>query len=327
MLRVAMLSKWHVHAAGYARDLIATGKAEIKAIWDEDSQRGKVWADELKVDFVSNIDALLARSDIDAVICCTPTTMHEEVLIKAANAGKHIFTEKALATTVEACKRIADAIITNGVTFTISYPQRFSKATKFIKSYIDSGKLGTVTTVRIRNAHSGVSGGWLPEYWFEEKDAGGGAMMDLGCHAMYQLAALCGKPKRISAMFNSPLGSKVDENAVSIIEFENGILGISETGFDSYASPYRIEVYGTDGTIFAENNNINIKTKDTAEISNAFIEPKAEENDISPIIKFIDACIDGTGTPEGMDLDAAIALTQLLENSYISDKTNTTVVF
>ncbi len=325
MLRVAMLSKWHVHAAGYARDVIATGKAEIVAVWDEDAQRGKEWADELNVDFEADIDALLARTDVDAVICCSPTTMHEEVLIKAANAGKHIFTEKALATTVDGCKKIADAIKNNSVTFTISYPQRFSKATKFIKSYIDSGKLGTVTTVRIRNAHSGVSGSWLPEYWFDEKNAGGGAMMDLGCHPMYQLAALCGKPQRISALFNSPLGSKVDENAVSIIEFENGIIGISETGFDSFASPYRIEVYGTDGTIISENNELKIKTKETAEFSNAFIEPKADEGDTSPLIKFINACIDGTGTPDGMDLDASIALTQLLENAYISDKTNTTV--
>ncbi len=325
MLRVAMLSKWHVHASGYARDVKTTGKAEVVAVWDEDTLRGKDWAQELNADFESDLDTLLARKDIDAVICCTPTTMHDEVIIKAANAGKHIFTEKALSTTVEGCKKIADAIKLNDVIFTISYPQLFNKSTKFIKSYIDSGKLGTVTTVRIRNAHSGVSNGWLPEYWFEEKDAGGGAMMDLGCHPMYQLAALCGKPKRISALFNSPLGTKVDENAVAIIEFENGIIGISETGFDSFSSPHRVEVYGTEGTIIENNWKLSIRTKDTAEFSEGFIEPKAEENDISPIEKFINACIDGTGTPEGLNLDSAISLTQLLENAYISDKTNTTV--
>lgn len=325
MLKVAMLSKWHVHAAGYARDVIASDKAVITAVWDEDAKRGADWANDLNVDFEPNLDTLLTRKDIDAVICCTPTTMHDEVLVKAANAGKHIFTEKALSTTVEGCKKIADAIKTNGVTFTISFPQLFNKSTKFIKSYIDSGKLGTVTTVRIRNAHSGVSNGWLPDYWFEEKDAGGGAMMDLGCHPMYQLAALCGKPKRISALFNSPLGTKVDENAVSIIEFENGIIGISETGFDSYSSPHRVEVYGTEGTIIENDWKLSIRTKETAEFSEGFIEPKAEENDISPIVKFINACIEGTGTPDGLDLDAAIALTQLLENAYISDKTNSTV--
>ncbi len=325
MLRVAMLSKWHVHAAGYARNIIASEKAEIAAIWDENAQRGKEWANELNVDFEPDIDVLLKRKDFDAVICCTPTTMHEEVLVKAANAGKHIFTEKALATTIKGCRLIADAVKDNGVIFTISYPQLFNKATKFIKSNIESGKLGTITTVRIRNAHSGVSGGWLPEYWFEEKDAGGGAMMDLGCHPMYQLAALCGKPKRISGLFNSPLGSKVDENAVAIIEFDNGIIGISETGFDSFASPYRLEVYGTEGTIIQDGNQLKIKTKDTVSLSDEFIVPKAESDDIAPIYKFIDACINGTGSPEGLDAETAIALTELLENSYISDKTNKTI--
>ncbi|MBQ5823290.1 MAG: Gfo/Idh/MocA family oxidoreductase [Clostridia bacterium] len=325
MLRVAMLSKWHVHAAGYARDVIASGKAEIAAIWDEDTTRGKEWAEELNVDFEENLDTLLARDDVDAVICCTPTTMHDDVLVKAANAGKHIFTEKALSTTVEGCTKIAEAIDKNGVTFTISYPQLFNKPTKFIKECIDSGKLGTVTTVRIRNAHSGVSNGWLPDYWFEEKDAGGGAMMDLGCHPMYQLAYLCGKPKRISAMFNAPLGSAVDENAVAIIEFENGIIGIAETGFDSYHSAHKLEVYGTDGTIIEEDWKLKIKTKSTSEISDAYIEPKAEEADQSPLIKFIDACINSTGTPDSLGLSAAISLTMLLENAYISDKSNKTI--
>ncbi len=320
-----MLSKWHVHASGYARDIAASDKAEITAIWDENIERGKEWAEELNVDFEADLDTLLNRIDIDAVICCTPTTLHDEVLVKAANAGKHIFTEKALSTTVEGCRKIADAIKNSGVTFTISYPQLFNKSTKFIKASIDSGKLGTVTTVRIRNAHSGVSGGWLPEYWFEEKDAGGGAMMDLGCHPMYQLAYLCGKPKRISALFNSPLGSKVDENSVAIIEFENGIIGISETGFDSYSSPHKLEVYGTDGTIIEEDWKLKIKTKDTAEISDAYIEPKADEADSSPLNKFIDACINSTGTPDGLDLEAATALTELLENAYISNKNNSTV--
>ncbi|MBQ7005483.1 MAG: Gfo/Idh/MocA family oxidoreductase [Clostridia bacterium] len=325
MLRVAMLSKWHVHAEGYARTILATGKAEITAVWDEDSVRGAEWAGRLGADFEADLDTLLAREDVDAVICDTPTTMHEEVLIKAAKAGKHIFTEKALATTVEGCKKIAAAIEEAGVTFTISDPQLYNSVMKLAKEYIDSGKLGKVTTIRIRNAHSGVSNGWLPKYWFDEAAAGGGAMMDLGCHPMYQLAALCGKPKRISSLFNAPLGSEVDENAVSIIEFENGVIGISETGFDSYYAPHRLEVYGTDGSLFEESGKITVKTKETAEISNEPIVPKTENADAEPLNKFIDACIDGTGTPEGLGLDLAIALTELLENAYISDKNNVTV--
>ena len=87
-----------------------------------------------------------------------------------------------------------------------------------------------------------------------------------------------------------------------------------------------IETIGeSEGTIIENDWKLSIRTKETAEFSNAFIEPKADDGDISPLEKFINACIDGTGTPDGLDLDAAITLTQLLESAYISDKTNTTV--
>ena len=95
MLKIAMLSKWHVHAAGYAREFNQTGKSKVVAVWDEEEARGKEWAGELGVPFYSSLDEILA-SDIDAVCVTTPTTMHREVILKAAKAGKCIFTEKAL---------------------------------------------------------------------------------------------------------------------------------------------------------------------------------------------------------------------------------------
>ncbi|MDR2571530.1 MAG: Gfo/Idh/MocA family oxidoreductase, partial [Oscillospiraceae bacterium] len=80
MLKIAMLSKWHVHAEDYANQLISTGKVEIVAVWDEIPERGKAWADELKAEFEPSLQSVLTRSDVDAVVCCTPTTMHREVL-------------------------------------------------------------------------------------------------------------------------------------------------------------------------------------------------------------------------------------------------------
>ena len=103
MIKVAMLSKWHVHAGGYANQLKNSGKVEITCVWDDDTARGEAWAKELGCDFVADLDALLARDDVEAVVCDTPTTAHHDVLIKAAKAGKHIFTEKALCPTVADC--------------------------------------------------------------------------------------------------------------------------------------------------------------------------------------------------------------------------------
>jgi len=167
MLRVAMLSKWHVHAAGYADIIRKSGKAEIVAVWDEDVVRGIQWAGALRAEFMPDLDLLLARKDIDAVICDAPTTAHKDIIIKAAKAGKHIFTEKALCPTVEECLEVKQAIEEAGVTFVISYPQRQRGVVQFAKREIEKGTFGKVTYVRVRDAHSGVSGKWLPEYWFD----------------------------------------------------------------------------------------------------------------------------------------------------------------
>ena len=326
MLKVAMLSKWHVHAEGYGRDLLATGKAEITCVWDEKPERGAEWAQRLGVDFEPDIDALLAREDVDAVCCCTPTTMHTDILIKAAKAGKHIFTEKTLACTVEECEKIAKAIAENGVKFVISMPHKAWPVVKFAKEHIENGDFGTVTNVRIRNAHDGVSGKWLPEYWFVKEDCAGGAMMDLGCHPMYLLSHLCGMPKKITGIANSLFGTPVDENAVSVIEFENGAIGISETSFLAYSSPYTIEVHGTDGILLSQGGEIKYKTKETAKLVKGFITPdKLPESSVNPINAFVNACVEGTEIPEEYAVRSAIDLARLLETTYIAYETGRTV--
>ncbi len=326
MLRVAMLSQWHVHAKGYAKEFLNTGKAEITVAWDEDAARGREWADLLGCDFESDLDKLLARDDVDAVCCCTPTTMHTDVLTRAAKAGKHIFTEKTLACTAAECKEIEKAVNENGVTFVISFPHKAWSIVKFAKEHIDNGDFGRVTNVRIRNAHNGVSEKWLPDYWFVKDDCAGGAMMDLGCHPMYLLAYLCGKPKKITGIANSVLGTPVDENAISVIEFENGAIGVSETSFLAFSSPYTIEVHGTEGILLWRDGEVKYKTMETAKLNSGFITPdKLPEGDDSPINRFVDACINGTGSPEGIGMKEAIELAVLLENSYISYETGKTV--
>lgn len=325
MLNSAMLSKWHVHASGYANTLKNSGKVNIKAVWDDDIARGSAWAAELGAEFEPDLQKLLSRSDIDAVFCDAPTTAHKDIIIAAAKAGKHIFTEKALCPTVADCLEVKKAVEEAGVIFTISFPERFSPIFRLAKSLIDAGAFGKISTIRRRKAHSGVSGHWLPEYWFEEKDAAGGAMMDLGCHPMYDLAYFGGKVKRVTALFNAPLGSKVDENAVSIMEFENGIIGISETGFMSAASPEIFEIYGTEGSLIRHDNYVRVRSTKLAPFTNDWITPTMPSWGESPIMAFVDACINKTAAPALCTIDDAIDLTRLLENAYIADKNNSIV--
>ena len=316
MLNVAMLSQWHVHADGYANTLIKTGKVNIKAVWDEDEKRGSAWAERLGAKFYSDLDELLADKEIQAVICDAPTTMHKEILVKAANAGKHIFTEKAVAPTVAECEEVEKAVEKNGVVFTVSMPHKCMPINKFVKKLISEGAFGKVTLIRIRNAHNGVSGNWLPKYWFDESKAAGGAMMDLGCHAMYLLDWFLGAPKSYAAAYNSMFGTPVDENAAAVIEFENGALGVSETSFISYCSPYIVEVHGTEGVLVSVGGDVKFRNKETDKYANGFITPALPAEDVSPLEQFVDACVNGKESPAGFTIKDGIALTRLLEETY-----------
>lgn len=325
MVKVAMLSAWHVHAGGYAQMIRESGKGEIVAVWDSDTARGLKWSEELGCELISDIDILLARGDIEAVICDAPTTAHRDIIIKAARAGKHIFTEKALCPTVAECLEVKSEIEKAGVTFAISFPQRGRPCVQFAKKMIECGAFGKITSVRARDAHNGVSAHWLPEYWFDKNDAAGGAMMDLGCHPMYLLAYFLGKPKRVSGMFTAPFGTQVDENAVAIAEFDGGALGIAETGFISRFAPQILEIYGTDGAMIAEGEDVKFSSIKLDGVFNWFVKPDLPTALPAPLIRFLDAVEAGSGSPEGLGIDDAVLLTELLENAYISDNGDKTV--
>ncbi|MBE6617456.1 MAG: Gfo/Idh/MocA family oxidoreductase [Ruminococcaceae bacterium] len=319
MVRIAMLSKWHVHAGGYAYHIKNSDKAEVVAVWDDNTERGQSWAEELGCTFYADLDELLARDDIDAVVCDAPTTAHKDILIKAAKAGKHIFTEKALCPTVEECLEVKKAVLEAGVTFVISFPQRGRPCIQFAKKMIEKGAFGDITFMRVRDAHSGVSDKWLPAYWFEKADAAGGAMMDLGCHPMYLLAYILGKPKRVTGLFTSPYGTPVDENAVAIAEFNGGAIGVAETGFISTGAPQTVEILGTKGAMLARGEDVQFRSDMLEGVFGWYVTPELPGAKPSPLDQFIWAVSEGKGSPEGLGIDDAIALTELLENSYIAN--------
>ena len=317
MVKVLMLSKWHVHQEGYANDVNKQPDAKVTCVWDTDIKRGKEWADKLGVAFEADLDKALSRSDVDGVVVGTPTTAHRDVIIAAAKHGKHIFTEKALAATMEDCHAIAEAVEKSGVKFVISHPQITSPFAQLCKQAVDEGWLGQIHYMRMRTAHDGSSRGWLPDYWYSAEDAGGGAMMDLGCHPMYTAAYLLGKPVRITSMFNNSFAKNgVDDNAVSVAEFENKAIAVLET---SFVSPYQancFELLGTQGAITQVNGQVHIHAKRFGE--GWFTPDKLPEALPMPLRMWIDAI--EKGTPIVFDMKRALALTELLENAYKADR-------
>ena len=86
-MKIAMISGWHVHAKGYAKQALEIDDVEIKTVWDEDPERGKKWAEELGCDFVADYDEVMADEEIDGVVIDAPSSMHPDLMIRAAKAS------------------------------------------------------------------------------------------------------------------------------------------------------------------------------------------------------------------------------------------------
>lgn len=326
MLRVAMLSKWHVHAKGYANLLKTFGNVEITAVWDEERERGRSWAAELGADFEEDLDVLLRREDVDGVVVDAPTSLHASVMVAAAQAGKHIFTEKAMALTVEECGRISAAVERAGVRFGISFPARTTPASLFAKQVVDANLLGDITVLRIRNGHDGALRNWLPEYWYDEKQTGGGAMMDLGCHPMYLASWLLGRPTRITSMFSYFTGRAVEDNAQCSIEFANKAVALVETSLVTHNTPMALELYGTDGTLLISGDGIKLTSRRLDDPVAGWIHPsKLPQAHAHPLKQWVDGILGGSPILYG--LEEGTRLTELLEAAYIAHKERRQVEF
>jgi 1,5-anhydro-D-fructose reductase (1,5-anhydro-D-mannitol-forming) len=254
MLRLAMLSYWHVHARDYARAADAHPDTEIVAVWDELPERGRAEAEARGVPFFEDLDELLARGDIDAVIVDTPTRLHHSVMTAAARAGKHIFTEKVLAATLREAEEIVAAARAAGVVLVVGLRRVTHASTLAIKDLIDRGALGDLTLVRVRDSHSGAlptaqhPHGWLVERFFNREQAQGGVLTDL-CHPLYLVRYLLGRPASVSAAYGYVTGREVEDNAVATLRYPSGALGLAEISLVLQYAPFSIEVHGTQGSV------------------------------------------------------------------------------
>ena len=319
-LRVAMLSGWHAHAKGYARALYDMPEVKLTCVWDELPERGQAWAKEMDLPFVDSIDKLLALPDVDAVACNAPSNMHAELMTAAAKAGKHIFTEKVMALTIDECNQIADAVRAAKVKFCISYPYRCRAAVLYAHKAVEDGLLGNITALRVRVAHDGGSANWLPPHFWDPVQCGGGAMMDLGAHPMYLSRWFCGKPTRISSTFNYITGHEVEDNAVSVIEFENKCIAVAETSFVSTHSPFTLEITGTEGTVVVggpEQNKVQIRSNklEKREWHSPETLPEPLPN---PVRQWVLGILEDK--PIAFGLEEGIQLTELMQYAYLAHK-------
>lgn len=335
MIGLALLSGWHVHTEGFVKQALETGLGELKVVWDNDEARGKSFAEKFSVPFDSDLDRVLAREDIDAVLVECPTTKHKEIIIKAANAKKHIFSDKALALSVKDCEEIKAAIETNGVKFVLSLETKTFSAYRFAKQLVDSGKLGRITAAYFRRAHqAALDKNMLPSYWFDTTQTGGGVTLDLGCHGLYLLPYLCGKPKKVTCIMNELYQTGADENSTTVIEFENGCIGTSHTSFVSYQLNNLLEITGTEGNLVISGCDgtkfrVLLQSKNIPGYEELSPVPESEIPDDAeiPSAQFLRLVASENQSLSDFDLDTAVMITRLIECAYESASSGKTVEY
>jgi predicted dehydrogenase len=248
-LSIAAIGFWHVHAGDYATSVQEHPDTTLVAVWDDDEERGRAAAAEFGVEYVSDLDELLARPELDGVTVTTSTDQHHDVMLKAARAGKHIFTEKVLAPTVDEAEDIVAAAADAGVALVVSLPRLYDDYTQAIERILDDGSLGDLTYTRVRLAHDGWVAGWLPERFGDPQTAIGGALTDLGCHPAYLTRLFHrAEPTSLSASYGSVTGRRVEDNAVVTATFPGGRLGVFEASVVTTPGAFTIELRGTEAT-------------------------------------------------------------------------------
>ena len=305
---------WHVHAEEYflhARDL-----GEVVGVYDDNAQRRTEFCEKYQVKAIETFEELLS-SDAEGVIVATATNAHVEVMVKLANAGKHIFTEKVLALTDEEADAIAQAVEESGVTFVISLFQKYIGSRKTVKAVVDSGELGKVNYLRFRNCHSGSIANWLPPHFYNAEQCGGGAMIDLGAHGMYLTDWILGVPVAATSAFTLACEradvaeinpDRVEDNAVTVMSFANGAIAINETGFVTQCDPEVFEAHGERGHVRMEGNRV---VKCTFDTQGKPVEVPLLDNDPQPLEQFLT----GNILP-GCGMKEARALTHLMVMAY-----------
>ncbi len=313
-MKIAIFGVWHVHAADYTKTAMELG--EVVGFYEKNDALAENFASKFNILRFSNPDELL-KSEAEGIIVCSASSEHAEDIIKIAKAGKHIFTEKVLALTDADCDRIETAVNESGVTFVISLFQKYLGSRIAVKEVTSSGELGKLNYMRFRNCHSGSTKDWLPKHFYNEQECGGGAMIDLGAHGMYLTEWILGMPVKASSEFTVSCeiesvkkknSDRVEDNAVTVMSFENGAIAVNETGFVSNYSPVTLEVFGEDGYVRMVGKRVVKCTKATDGVE---VELAVEADRPSPLVQFLTGDIlDGCGMKE------AKALTHMMTLAY-----------
>ena len=228
------------------------GIDRVQVVYSRTEERARTFAEEWDIpEWTTDLKAAIEDEETDGVVIGLPNDLHLEAATLAAQAGKAVLCTKPLGRTADEAQQILNAVekvgVFGGYLEDLVYPPKTLKALESV----NNGALGRILWVRSRETHPGPHSDW---FWDINK-AGGGAIVDMGCHCIEIIRNFIGKGIRpVEAMcWADTLVHPVEaeDHGIGLIKFENGSMGQFEVGWAFRGGmDLRDEVAGTEGTIW-----------------------------------------------------------------------------
>jgi predicted dehydrogenase len=200
---------------------------------------------------------LVDDPDIDGVYVATPVHLHAEQTIAAAESGKHVLCEKPMAMDAAQCDRMIAAAAANGVALGIAYYRHLYPVVSRVKAILASGEIGAPVLAQMQSFENFNPSPDFPRAWLLDRArAGGGPMMDFGCHRLEVLLNLFGSVRDTASLLaNVVFRREVEDTAAVLLQFVSGpcaSLAVTHAAFERQDT---LQVFGTRGSIHCDDLN------------------------------------------------------------------------
>lgn len=249
LIRVGIIGAGGISASHY-RGYVAGG-AQVVAVADVNpaalEARQAEWG--VKQAF-TDYQRLLEIPEIQAVSICTPNALHYPATLAAAKAGKHVLCEKPISLSLAEAHQMVEACRKAGVILQINHHLRSNGAAYKAKQILESGELGRVTFIRLRQAHDWAGAATVRDSFGQRALAGGGTLLDNGCHLFDLARYFGGAVEEIFARTATlKFDIEVEDTAHASLKFESGALGQVETAWTATGWEEGFWIYGTKGAL------------------------------------------------------------------------------
>lgn len=224
---------------------------EITHVFDSYDGALEGFSIDSTVKFVKDYNTILEDSEVEAVLICTPTSLHPEMIISAAKAGKHIFCEKPIGLNMEQIKEVYKVVKESDVIFQLGFNRRFDDDFLNIKHNIK--KIGTPHILKITSRDPEAP----PVEYVKQS---GGIFMDMAIHdfdmARYMMGDVVEVFVQGDALINPSIKEYDDvDTAIISLKFANGAIGVIDNSRQAvYGYDQRLEVFGSEGMLANSNH-------------------------------------------------------------------------